>query len=477
MSPRKKQDGSPQAPATSAEHADAAAAIQADTGDERAPSTAPRPAKRASASGAESTGPTTASARRARSSATAASAHVPAERGTSTEVARYSAAAPDTATPARRAKRSASAVTPPVSPAPEHLSAVRAPLLGWYDRNKRDLPWRRTKDPYAIWLSEVMLQQTQVSTVIPYWERFLARFPTALALAAAPLDEVLAGWKGLGYYSRARNLHRAAQEVVSRFGGRLPSTAAELLTLPGFGRYTAGAVASIAFDEQAPLVDGNVARVLSRLFEVEGLPGEREREATLWALATALVTGERPGDFNQALMEHGATTCRPESPLCLLCPVRGACLAFRKGRVDELPPAKVRTAPKKLTLALAVWPHAGTLLFARRADAGLFGGLWELPAAEVDETLSEAEAAIRLAAALGAEVKLEAALGTVKRQLTHRDLTLRLLRVSGPQRPTRSAAFQELRWCTPAEAAALGMSTAMQRALDAALISGVLHAR
>jgi A/G-specific adenine glycosylase len=373
-----------------------------------------------------------------------------------------------------RARRAAAAPAVP-SVSSEHLAAVRGPLLGWYDRNKRDLPWRRTRDPYAIWLSEVMLQQTQVSTVIPYWARFLARFPTALALASAPLDDVLAGWKGLGYYSRARNLHRAAQEVVARFGGRLPSTAQELLTLPGFGRYTAGAVASIAFGEEAPLVDGNVARVLSRLFEVEGLPGDRAREATLWALATALVKGERPGDFNQALMEHGATTCRPESPLCLLCPVRGACLAFRKGRVDELPPAKVRATPKKLTLALAVWPHAGTLLFARRADSGLFGGLWELPAAEVGEELPDAEAAARLSASLGAPLALESALGTVKRQLTHRDLTLRLLRVSGPQRPTRAPAFQELRWCTPAEASALGMSTAMQRALEAALRAGVPH--
>ncbi|WP_217442088.1 A/G-specific adenine glycosylase [Myxococcus sp. CA039A] len=362
-----------------------------------------------------------------------------------------------------------SARVPTVTPSAAHLASVRTPLLDWYDRNKRDLPWRRTKDPYAIWLSEVMLQQTQVATVIPYWERFLARFPTVLALAAAPLDDVLSGWKGLGYYSRARNLHRAAQEVVSRFGGKLPSTAAELLSLPGFGRYTSGAVASIAFGEQAPLVDGNVARVLSRLFEVEGLPGDREREATLWELATLLVKGERPGDFNQALMEHGATTCRPENPLCLLCPVRTGCVAFRKGRVDELPPAKVRAAPKKLTLALAVWAHADTLLFARRADSGLFGGLWELPAAEVDEDATEAETTLRLTGALGAGVKLEAMLGTVKRQLTHRDLTLRLYRISGPLRPTRSAAFQELRWCTPSEAATLGMSTAMQRALEAAM--------
>ncbi|HLL02112.1 MAG TPA: A/G-specific adenine glycosylase [Myxococcaceae bacterium] len=370
-------------------------------------------------------------------------------------------------------KRSSSAPAPK-APEASGLSAIRGPLLAWYDRERRDLPWRRTRDPYAIWLSEVMLQQTQVATVIPYWQRFLTRFPTVEALAAAPLDDVLAAWKGLGYYSRARNLHRAAQEIVSRFGGRLPSTADELLTLPGFGRYTAGAVASIAFGEQAPLVDGNVARVLSRLFEVEGLPGDRTREAQLWTLATGLVRGERPGDFNQALMEHGATVCRPESPLCLLCPVRGACGAFRHGRVDELPPAKVRATPKRLTLALAVWPHEDTLLFARRAEKGLFAGLWELPAAEVEPEASDADAATSLSKALGVELAAKAALGTVQRQLTHRALTLRLLRVSGTQRPLRAPSFQELRWCTPGQAAELGMSTAMQRALDAVLGAGVL---
>ncbi|WP_434345541.1 A/G-specific adenine glycosylase [Myxococcus virescens] len=404
-------------------------------------------------------------------------AQVPREGIVTKTRAAATAAASSHEAPARkpRAGRPPSApLAATVTPARAHLASVRGPLLDWYDRNKRDLPWRRTRAPYAIWLSEVMLQQTQVSTVIPYWERFLARFPTARALASAPLDDVLAGWKGLGYYSRARNLHRAAQEVVARFGGTLPSTAAELLELPGFGRYTAGAVASIAFGEEAPLVDGNVARVFSRIFEVEGLPGDRQREATLWALAAALVKGERPGDFNQALMEHGATTCRPENPLCLLCPVRGACVAFRKGRVDELPPAKVRATPKKLTLAVAVWPHAGTLLFARRADAGLFGGLWELPAAEIADDAPDSEARARLSAALGVDVSLEGALGTVKRQLTHRDLSLRLLRVSGPRRPASTPAFQELRWCSPDDAGKLGMSTAMQRALDIALGAGVL---
>ena len=370
-------------------------------------------------------------------------------------------------------KRTA-AVLSSQAPGPARLASIRGPLLAWYERERRDLPWRRTKDPYAIWLSEVMLQQTQVATVIPYWERFLARFPTVRALAEAPLDDVLAGWRGLGYYSRARNLHRAAQEVVARFGGQLPASAEALLTLPGFGRYTSGAVASIAFGEQAPLVDGNVARVLSRLFEVEGAPGDKAREARLWELAGALVRGERPGDFNQALMEHGATVCRPDSPLCLLCPVRGACGAFRSGRVDELPPAKVRAAPRLLTLALAVWPHEGTLLLARRAEKGLFGGLWELPATEVEPEAPDASAAERLSEALGVALSAKAALGTVRRQLTHRTLTLRLLSVEGRQRPARAPAFHELRWCTPAQAEQLGMSTAMQKAMEAALGSGIL---
>jgi A/G-specific adenine glycosylase len=370
-------------------------------------------------------------------------------------------------------KRKASSPSPLVEPA--RRESLRASLLAWYDRQKRDLPWRRTRDPYAIWLSEVMLQQTQVATVIPYWERFLQRFPTVEALAAAPLPDVLAGWRGLGYYSRARNLHRAAQEIVSRFGGRLPSTAAELLSLPGFGRYTAGAVASIAFGEPAPLVDGNVARVLSRIFEVEGAPGDRAREARLWELATALVPGERPGDFNQALMEHGATVCRPENPLCLLCPVREECLAYLHGRVAELPPAKVRAAPKRMTLAVAVWTHEGRLLLARRAEKGLFGGLWELPAAEVQDDTADPESAAKLAEALGTDVAVRGHLGTVRRQLTHRSLSLRLLRVTGQQHPTRAPAFQELRWCTPDEASSLGMSTAMHKALEAAVTAGALR--
>ncbi|HEY1908255.1 MAG TPA: A/G-specific adenine glycosylase, partial [Myxococcaceae bacterium] len=210
---------------------------------------------------------------------------------------------------------------------------LRAALLRWYDAQARDLPWRRTRDPYRIWVSEVMLQQTQVSVVLPYWTAFLARFPDLDSLARASLDDVLAAWRGLGYYARARNLHRAAVAVVERHAGGLPDDVDALRALPGFGRYTVGAVASIAFGKEVPLVDGNVARVLARLAGLEGPTGDAGREKQLWALAEALVQGERPGDWNQALMELGATVCRQEQPTCLLCPVRAHCGALASGRV------------------------------------------------------------------------------------------------------------------------------------------------
>lgn len=358
------------------------------------------------------------------------------------------------------------------APAPADLAPLRADLLAWFDRDKRDLPWRRSRDPYAIWLSEVMLQQTQVSTVIPYWTRFLECFPTVRALAAAPLPDVLALWRGLGYYARARNLHRAAQEIVSRFGGALPSTVEELSSLPGFGRYTAGAVASIAFGQPAPLVDGNVARVLSRLFEVDGAPGDRDRERTLWALAEALAPGERPGDLNQALMELGALICKPEGPTCLLCPVRARCRALRAGRVDQLPPPKVRAARKRLRLAVAVWEREGRVLLGRREEKGLFGGLWELPSVEVPEGLGAEDMPGALRAGLKARARVGAPVGTVKRTLTHRDLELWLYRVEGRAAPRAVPGYRELTWASAAEARALGMSTAMQHALARALDGG-----
>ena len=354
-------------------------------------------------------------------------------------------------------------MTTPVERAHELKREVRAPLLGWFDRSKRDLPWRRTKDPYGIWVSEVMLQQTQVERVVRYWTKFLARFPTVKSLADAELHEVLGLWTGLGYYSRARNLHLASKELVGRFGGALPDSVDALLSLPGFGRYTAGAVGSIAFELETPLVDGNVARVLSRLLELDGVPGEKSREAALWAAAEVLVSGSRPGDWNQSLMELGATVCVPQNPLCLVCPVRGACRALAAGRVDELPRPKKPTKRKRLEFAVAVARRGDEVLLARREEKGLFGGLWEMPAAEL---APGADGDFVLQKLLGRKASIGPELTVLERTLTHRDLVLRLHAVALPRRLTKPPpGYLEWRWVPKAELSTLGMSTAMQSAL------------
>jgi A/G-specific adenine glycosylase len=338
---------------------------------------------------------------------------------------------------------------------------LRHRLLRWFAVHRRDLPWRRTRDPYAIWISEVMLQQTQVKTVIPYWENFLARFPTLPSLARASLPEVLAAWRGLGYYSRARHLHRAAQLSVAEHDGELPATAAALAELPGFGRYTAGAVASIAFGENTPVVDGNVARVLSRIFCLEGRPGDPARERALWSHAAELVQGEHPGELNQAMMELGATVCRPKEPSCPLCPVRTGCRALKTGRVEVIPPSRRRTPPKSMEVALALWSRRGRVLLGRRRDRGLFGGLWELPSAELVPGNDSAQVATALSRSLGAPVRLGEALGTIHRTLTHRKLTMNLYRVSSRAAPRTGETYQEFQWTPPDAIGRLGMSSAM----------------
>ena len=204
------------------------------------------------------------------------------------------------------------------------MASLQQELLRWYDRSARDLPWRRTRDPYAVWVSEIMLQQTRVETVIPYYERFLARFPSARVLAEADEDAVLSHWSGLGYYRRARLLHSGVQEVVARYGGEVPEDADARRRLPGVGRYTAGAIGSIAFDKAEPVVDGNVTRVLARLFRIDTPVGSATTTKRLWREAAELVPEQRPGDFNQALMELGATLCTPKKPLCDACPVGDA---------------------------------------------------------------------------------------------------------------------------------------------------------
>ncbi len=348
--------------------------------------------------------------------------------------------------------------------------SLRRELLGWYRRVRRDLPWRRTRDPYRIWLSETMLQQTRVDTVIPYYERFLERFPNVRALAEAELDDVMQEWAGLGYYSRARNLWRAANMVCTRFEGRMPDEASILQELPGVGRYTAGAVASIAFDRCEPVVDGNVARVLSRLhaldLDVKSGPGSR----WLWAEAGRVVAGPQPGELNQALMELGATLCTPTAPACDRCPVRAHCEAAERGDPESFPVLPKRRAARPARAVAALVLRRGRALAVRRPPHGLLGGLWELPSAEV---ASDAEAKRELAGLLQARVGLEIGsprpLGRVEHVFTHRRLTLDLFRADVLGGRVRLDGFDAHRWMTPSALRDLPASRLTAKVLDLAL--------
>lgn len=254
-------------------------------------------------------------------------------------------------------------------------------LLEWYAGAKRDLPWRRTRDPWRVLVSEVMLQQTRVAAVLPYYERFLARFPTPESLAAAPEEELLALWAGLGYYARARNLRRAAEALVAL--GRYPETAAEWRRLPGIGDYTAAAVASICFHEPCAVLDGNVARVMARYSAEEGDVDSPTVRLRLKELAQSLLDPQRPGDYNQALMELGATLCLPRQPRCLLCPWRELCQAHARGLAEKIPVRRRRREPVREQLRVAVITHNGSLLLKRREEsAARLAGFWELPALE-----------------------------------------------------------------------------------------------
>lgn len=257
---------------------------------------------------------------------------------------------------------------------------LRNDLLRWYDESKRDLPWRKNADPYRVWVSEIMLQQTTVAAVTPKYEAFLRRFPTLRALAAASEDAVLKQWAGLGYYSRARNLRRAAQSVVSDHGGEFPSSFDAVLNLPGIGRYTAGAILSIAFSKPFPLVDGNVIRVFSRLFGMKGRAKDPAFVKKMWPIAERMVPATRPGDWNQALMELGATVCTPESPSCGACPVAKHCVAFKKNLQDKLPLPEARREPVPVKWTCLWIEKDGKVLLWRRSEKErLLKNLWGLP--------------------------------------------------------------------------------------------------
>jgi len=343
---------------------------------------------------------------------------------------------------------------------------VRSKLLRWYDREARDLPWRRTKDPYAIWVSEVMLQQTRVETVVPYYQRFVERFPTLRALAEADEDAVLSLWSGLGYYRRARHLHRGVREVVARYGGAVPEDAGARLGLPGVGRYTAGAIGSIAFDKEEPVVDGNVSRVLCRLHGVDTPLGTAETDDRLWEEAEQLVIGSRPGDLNQALMELGATVCTPKRPSCGRCPLVDDCSAFANRETERLPVKGKRKAARRVRLAAVVATRGrgpGREVWLTKGDAALFGGLWSVPMAEAGAR--EALRAEGMTARLATEP-----ICVFDHVLTHRRLEVEVYAATGARaretatrRPFRAADLQ-----------GVGLSTLTKKILRARYPSDVL---
>jgi A/G-specific adenine glycosylase len=360
--------------------------------------------------------------------------------------------------------RPADSAAKPVAAPPAETAALAARLLAWYDRHRRRMPWRalpgERPDPYKVWLSEIMLQQTTVAAVGPYFERFLARFPTVDALAAAKLDDILGLWQGLGYYARARNLHRAAQVVAREMGGRFPDTAAALGKLPGVGDYTAAAIAAIAFDRPEAAVDGNVERVLARLHALEiPLPAAKPaiREA-----ARRLVPAARAGDFAQALMDLGATICTPRAPRCLLCPWAAACEGRARGLAEALPKKLAKPVrPVRHGVAFFLMDANGAILLRRRPEKGLLGGMMEVPSTGWAE---KAPSPRQAAAAAPAPATWRVLPGTVHHGFTHFELKLTVWAARVARRPRAKGV-----WCPGEQLATQALPTAMKKILRHAL--------
>ncbi len=308
----------------------------------------------------------------------------------------------------------------PAKPQPKLPDQFSQLLIAWQRRQGRhDLPWQNTRDPYVIWLSEIMLQQTQVTAVIPYFKRFLSRFPTVASLAAASVDEVLALWSGLGYYSRARHLHRAAQQVMLVYGGAMPKELDALIGLPGIGRSTAAAIAVFAFGQRAAILDGNVKRVLARVCGIAGYPGESAVAAELWSMAEALLPKRHLESYTQGLMDLGATLCKRRKPLCESCPMHSVCVALQTDRVAELPtPKPHQNIPLRRTQMLMLYRDAEVLL-ERRPDVGIWGGLWSFP-----EIALEMNAVDWCLQRYQAQVSSDLALPTLNHGFTHFKLAI-----------------------------------------------------
>jgi A/G-specific adenine glycosylase len=337
-------------------------------------------------------------------------------------------------------------------PSPE--PTISAALLAWFDRHgRKDLPWQQNRTPYRVWVSEIMLQQTQVATVIPYYERFMARFPDVAALADAALDEVLHLWTGLGYYARARNLHRAAQIVMREHGGEFPREFEAVQALPGIGRSTAGAILALSLEQRHPILDGNVKRVLTRVFGIHGFPGEAAVERRLWELADACTPQARVAAYTQAIMDLGATVCTRTRPACAVCPLQARCVAYREHLQTVLPtPRPKRARPKRVGYALIARTSAGALLLERRPAEGLWGGLWMFPQFDSrDAALAWADAHV------GARIETARALAPYEHAFTHFDLELHPL-VVDVDAPRAIAEPDRHLWYDPRNPARVGLT-------------------
>jgi A/G-specific adenine glycosylase len=336
---------------------------------------------------------------------------------------------------------------------PPTVAPFAATLIAWHARHGRhDLPWQRERTPYRVWVSEIMLQQTQVATVIGYYQRFMQRLPDVASLAAAPLDEVLHLWSGLGYYSRARNLHRTAQTLVSEYGSELPGELDVLAELPGIGRSTAAAIVALAFGRQATILDGNVKRVLSRYFAIEGTPGQSVTEQELWRRAAQCTPHSDVGVYTQAIMDFGATLCTRHDPLCMHCPLRDECAARRLGRVHELPSPRARRErrTRQVVMLLAVDP-SGHVLLQRRPPQGIWGGLWTPPQFE------HAQAAAQFCASMLSAARLDPEpLPRLRHVFTHFELEITPLRARCQRVPEVMEGGQML-WYNAREPARIGL--------------------
>ena len=333
-------------------------------------------------------------------------------------------------------------------------------LSAWYRINRRALPWRKTTDPYRIWISEIMLQQTQVDTVIPYYQRFLQSFPDVRSLALAPQEEVLKAWENLGYYSRARNLHAAAKMIVHDFNSRIPDTPEDIRKLPGIGPYSAGAILSIAYGKPLPAVDGNVRRIFSRLFAIQKPVDDAREQKKMFELAASLIPAGRPGDFNQALMDLGATICKPQKPACASCPVTDLCLAHKAGIQGLLPVTrKAPRIPHRQSVCAIILNPERKLLIVQRPATGLLASMWKLPGGFTGDA-EKAEAALMrgVREELGISIRVGKRLASVDHTYTHFKVTLSAWECTSLAGHPKTLACQNWRWARIADLKKLPMS-------------------